>query len=99
MHLSFLKIGTRLGLAFGLLVLMMLGITGVGLLRLAEVQPRQQQTQAHQATTDEGDDRQHDRPARRQQQVAEDVPEREVDHRLSAQQRPCARRSSAARPS
>ena len=27
MHLSFLKIGTRLGLAFGLLVLMMLGIT------------------------------------------------------------------------
>ena len=37
MHLSFLKIGTRLGLAFGLLVLMMLGITAVGVLRLAEV--------------------------------------------------------------
>ena len=37
MHLSFLKIGTRLGLAFGLLVLMMLGITVVGVLRLAEV--------------------------------------------------------------
>ena len=37
MHIGFLKIGTRLGLAFGLLVLMMLGITMVGILRLGEV--------------------------------------------------------------
>ena len=37
MHLSFFKIGTRLGLAFGLLVVMMLGATVVGVLRLGEV--------------------------------------------------------------
>ena len=37
MHFGFLKIGTRLGLAFGLLVLMMLGITAVGVLRLDDV--------------------------------------------------------------
>ncbi|WP_027994833.1 methyl-accepting chemotaxis protein [Simplicispira psychrophila] len=37
MHLGFLKIGTRLGLAFGLVVLMMLGITVVGVLRLGDV--------------------------------------------------------------
>ena len=37
MQLSFLTIGTRLGLAFGLLVLMMLGASAVGVLRLGEV--------------------------------------------------------------
>ncbi|MBP6599886.1 MAG: MCP four helix bundle domain-containing protein [Giesbergeria sp.] len=37
MTLSFLKIGARLGLAFGLLVLMMLGASAVGVLRLSEV--------------------------------------------------------------
>ena len=37
MSLGFLKIGTRLGLAFGLVVLMMLGITAVGVLRLGDV--------------------------------------------------------------
>ena len=37
MTLSFLKIGARLGLAFGLLVVMMLGATAVGVLRLGEV--------------------------------------------------------------
>ncbi|MDD2711556.1 MAG: methyl-accepting chemotaxis protein [Simplicispira sp.] len=37
MNIGFLKIGTRLGLAFGLLGLMMLGITLVGILRMGEV--------------------------------------------------------------
>ena len=37
MSVGYLKIGTRLGLAFGLLVLMMLGITVIGILRMGEV--------------------------------------------------------------
>jgi len=37
MHISHLKIGTRLGLAFGLLILMMLGIALIGVLRLGNV--------------------------------------------------------------
>ena len=37
MNIGYLKIGTRLGLAFGLVVLMMLGITLVGVLRLGDV--------------------------------------------------------------
>ena len=37
MNISHLKIGTRLGLAFGLLILMMLGIAAVGVLRLGSV--------------------------------------------------------------
>ena len=37
---------------------------------------------AHQAATDEGDGGQRDRPAQRQQQVAHDVPQRELNHGL-----------------
>ena len=37
MNISHLKIGTRLGLAFGLLIVMMLGIALIGVLRLGKV--------------------------------------------------------------
>lgn len=36
MNISHLKIGTRLSLAFGLLILMMLGVALIGVLRLGE---------------------------------------------------------------
>lgn len=37
MNISHLKIGTRLSLAFGLLILMMLGVALIGVLRLGNV--------------------------------------------------------------
>jgi hypothetical protein len=47
-------------------------------------QAQEKQQAAHDAAADEGDQRQHDGPPQRQQQVAQDVPEGEVGHaRLS----------------
>jgi ABC-type amino acid transport system permease subunit len=44
------------------------------------VQRPAQQRRAQQAAADEGSERQRHRPARGQQQVAQDVPEAEIDH-------------------